>query len=102
MPEDTSIATRAARRAMEFQERMKARIRQEFALSIGRERVSTRHVRDLARQGLREGRVPAELTELAAHNGHDPANEKCPCPVCRECNHVLAEHRQKQEEDIVW
>lgn len=98
--EDTSVATRAAKRALEFQQKMQERIRDEFALSIGYERVGTRKVRGLARRAM-AGDVQAmtEINLMAVRNGHQRGETK-QCPVCREINHVLAEGQKKGMEGI--
>ena len=103
---NTSIATQAAARAMEFQQRMMERIRDEFSAGIGYEKVTNRKVRGLARKVVENNdpQAMAEINLMAIRNGHERGKKDCPCPVCREVNHVLAEKKGKEpkQEAISW
>ena len=76
---------------MDFQERMKKRLAQEFAAGAGEEVVGVRELRGKARRAL-DGDLEAqnELVELAMQNGHQQG-EEMPCAVCRQVNVVLNE-----------
>lgn len=91
MPDSESVATKAARRAMAFQERIKDRLRKEFAAAAGEEVVGARELRGQARRAW-DGDDGAlrELQALAGENGHQ-AGEPVPCAVCRQVNYVLNE-----------
>ncbi len=86
----TSIVTNAVKRALEFQERMEARLDEELGRSIGYEEVTRRKCRGLVRRVMFEQDQAAlkELMYLGQINGHQP-EESVPCPVCREVNVVL-------------
>lgn len=101
MSDNESIATKAARRAMAFQERMKERLRAEFTAAVGDEVVGVRELRGKVRRAI-EGDDAAlgELQTLAQGNGHQPG-EPTPCAVCRQVNVVLNEKAAEQPAEEV-
>ena len=92
MPESASsalesVATRAAKRALEFQDRMKARIDEDLAAGIGYEEASKRRTRRLIRQAIAGDQgAMAEIEQMASTNQHQPGDD---CGICQEANQVL-------------